>query len=303
MANTPINQVVNRINATYGKWTRDTKIRTMRADWDSLFSDSKINAKLEDFDVAGIPCRWVNSGNLTSNAIVIYIHGGGFRLGSIDSHLKLMSDIACATGCRVLGFNYRLMPEHMFPAALEDTLTIYRWLLSQEHAPDNIIIAGDSVGGGLAASLTQKTRQLGDVPMPGGLVLLSPWLDMTVSGDSYESRSESDPVHQKAMLQHLAKLYSGDSEELRNPLLSPLFGNLINLPSTLIQFGDCEVGLDDGVSYAERAQALGTKVELEIWPDMIHVFQMFADELEPAREAISKIAEFINDTVNANNIE
>ena len=298
MANTPINQVVNRINATYGKWTRDTKIRTMRADWDSLFSDSKINAKLEDFDVAGIPCRWVNSGNLTSNAIVIYIHGGGFRLGSIDSHLKLMSDIACATGCRVLGFNYRLMPEHMFPAALEDTLTIYRWLLSQGYAPDNIIIAGDSVGGGLAASLTQKTRQLGDVPMPGGLVLLSPWLDMTLSGDSYESRSESDPVHQKNMLKLLAELYSGGCEELHNPLLSPLFGDLTELPPTLIQYGDCEVGLDDGISYAQQARKVGSQVELEIWPEMIHVFQMFADELEQAREAIQKISVFISATVD-----
>lgn len=298
MTTPPLNRVIERINRTYGSWTRNTTIETMRADWDALFSSAAVAAQVEDFEIDAMACRWVRAAEVTCPAIVLYIHGGGFRLGSIDSHQKLMSDIACSAGCQVLGFNYRLLPDHRFPAPLDDTLSAYRWLLAQGYPAEHIVVAGDSAGGGLAASLLQLLRLEKQLPMPGGLLLLSPWLDMTLCGDSYDSRAELDPVHQKKMLQLLASQYAGDSAELDNPLLSPLFGDLTDLPPTLIQVGDCEVGLDDAVSYSRKAKESGSPIQLSIWSSMIHVFQMFADELDSGREAIQKIGAFIRATVS-----
>lgn len=280
----------------------------MRADWGRLFAGDSGDAQLQDLDIDGMQCRWIRAADITCPTVVLYIHGGGFRLGSVDTHQKLMSDIARASGCQILGINYRLLPDYNFPAPLEDTLTAYRWVLAQGHKPEHIIVAGDSAGGGLAASLLQLIRKQGELPpsgkrecpgvqgelpMPGGVVLLSPWLDMTLSGDSYQSRANQDPVHQKKMLQFIAGQYAGDSTELDAPLLSPLFGDLRDLPPTLIQAGDCEVGLDDSVSYSRKAKEQGNSIQLSIWPEMIHVFQMFADELEPGREAIQEIGDFI----------
>lgn len=293
----PLDNVIARINATYGSWTRDTTVDTMRADWDALFSRSHCDAITTDFQIDDLPCRWVNSPELTSPAIVLFVHGGGFRLGSVDSHLTLMSDIACAAGCQVLGFNYRLMPDATFPAPLDDTLAVYRWLLAQGYSASRIIIAGDSAGGGIAAALLQQLKRTPDVPLPAGTLLLSAWLDMTLSGDSYRTREAQDPVHQTKMLALLARLYAGAGADLSNPLLSPLFGDLTHLPPTLLQVGDCEVGLDDSTRYASQLQMAGSPATLSVWPDMIHVFQMYSDELPQAREAIAQIAGFIRQTV------
>lgn len=305
----PLAAVIARINATYQQWQRDTTVATMRADWDALFGSAAIDATTTDFSLdtpaGSLPCRWIDAPTITSPAIILYIHGGGFRLGSIDSHLPLMSDIACAAGCRVLGFNYRLLPDHTFPAPLEDSLSVYRWLLDQGYAAAHIMVAGDSAGGGLAAALVQLLKRRTDLslPQPAGLILLSAWLDMTLAGASYTSRAEHDPVHQKKMLALLASLYTGantgSGTELTDPLLSPLLGDLRHTPPTLLQVGDCEVGLDDSVDYARRACAAGSMATVSVWPQMIHVFQMFTTDLPEARAAIAEIAGFIRQTVPA----
>lgn len=291
-----IEKVISRINNVYSSWRRDTSIETMRQDWDNLYSNAKIDASIEDFKINQINCRWVRAKKITSSAIIMYIHGGGFRLGSNKSHLKLMSDIATKSECQVLGFEYRLMPEAKFPEQLEDSLYVYRYLLSK-YSSDRIIIIGDSAGGGLCASLLQRTKNKDtNLPMPAGCVLLSAWLDMTLSGDSYTTRENADPVHQTKMLKHLAQEYSGDRIALDDPLLSPLFGDLSNLPPTLIQVGDCEVGLDDSTSYATALKNDGVTVDISVWPNMIHVFQMFSDDLLSAQKAILEIADFIKRT-------
>lgn len=286
-------KVISRINNVYSSWRRDTSIETMRQDWDNLYSSSKIDASIEDFKVNQINCRWVRAKKITSSAIVMYIHGGGFRLGSNQSHLKLMSDIATSSGCQVLGFEYRLMPEAKFPEQLEDSLLVYQYLLSK-YPSDRIIIAGDSGGGGLCASLLQKTKNKNtNLPMPAGCILLSAWLDMTLSGESYTTRENADPVHQTKMLKHLAQEYSAGKIALNDPLLSPLFGDFANLPPTLIQVGDCEIGLDDSISYATALKRAGVTVDISVWPNMIHVFQMFSGDLMSAQKAILEIAGFI----------
>lgn len=271
----------------------------MREDWDKLFSSDNVTAVTEDVTVNNLACRWVNAPTITSPAIILFIHGGGFRLGSIDSHLNLMSDIACEAECRVLGFNYSLMPDAVFPTQLEEALGVYRWLLDQGRSASNILIAGDSAGGGIAASLLQLIKQdLADtVPQPAGVVLLSAWLDMTLSGESYISRESQDPVHQTKMLAALADLYAGKQTDLQDPLVSPLFGDLDNLPPTLLQAGDHEIGLSDSTAYADKLQAAGSHTEISVWPRMIHVFQMFSDDLPEAREAIREIGAFIRKVV------
>ncbi len=292
-------KVISRINNVYSSWKRDTSIQMMRQDWDSLYSSTSIDSLIEDFKVNHIKCRWVCAKEITNPAIVMYIHGGGFRLGSNDSHLKLMSDIATTTGCQVLGFEYRLMPEAKFPAPLEDSLLVYQYLLSK-YSSDRIIFMGDSAGGGLSASLLQhiKNKKI-NLPMPAGCVLLSAWLDMTLSGESYSTRENADPVHKTKMLKLLAQEYSGGKISLRDPLLSPLFGNLTSLPPTLIQVGDCEIGLDDSKSYAAVLKNAGISVEISIWPNMIHVFQMYSDDLISAEKAIVEVADFIKKQIKS----
>lgn len=303
MPDSSLQSIISRINATYSAWSRKTSIGTMRDEWEQLYPTGPILARSEDLDVSGLSGRFLSAQILDSSYVVLYIHGGGFRMGSIDSHEKLMSDIACAGGCKVLGVDYQRMPEQTYPTQLEDTERAYRWLLENGYPANRIIVAGDSAGGNLAASLIQLIRQQSvsqqsvlqqrELPMPGGCILLSPWLDMTLAGKSYETRAEQDPVHQTAMLKALAEAYLGNAIPPADPLASPLFGELSDLPPTLIQVGDCEIGLDDSVNYYQKAKALGSPVELSIWPDMIHVFQMFASELDAGKNAIEEIGAFI----------
>ncbi len=294
--------VISRINSVYGRWKRDTPVEKMRSDWDQLYVGAQISATTEDFEVEGIACRWVRAPEIDGPAVVLYVHGGGFRLGSIDSHRKLMSDIACDAKCRVLGFNYSLMPEAQYPTQLDEAIRVYRWLLDQGYSARNVIFAGDSAGGGIAAAMLQKIKQdpTLSLPLPAGIVLLSAWLDMTLSGESYSTRQAQDPVHQAKMLESLAHQYSGAGASLSDPLLSPAFGDLTDLPPTLLQVGDCEIGLSDSTAYAEKMESAGGKVSLSVWPNMIHVFQMYADDLPDGKNAIRAIADFVRAVVKRN---
>lgn len=285
-------RVIEKINGVYGKWTRHTSLADMRADWDALFhTEAGAGIRIEELAIGPLPARWTSAGE-TSATVMIYVHGGGFRLGSMRSHQRLVAELATSCGCRVLSFDYRLMPEHRFPDQLEDTRRVYDWLLAQGVPARSIVVAGDSAGGNLAAALLQQLHQAG-AELPAAAVLLSPWLDMTLGGESYVERGPLDPIHQKKMLDALAREYLGADGDRRAPLASPLFGELAGLPPTLIQFGGREVGLDDGVAYQQRAEAAGSEVTLRVWPDMIHVFHTFPDELPEAREAIREIGEFV----------
>lgn len=294
-----INAVIDRINKVYGSWTRDTTIDTMRCDWDTLYTTEIKGCSQEKLVISEIPSIWVKPTVQTNNAVIMYVHGGGFRLGSVDSHLKVMADIASASGVPVLGFNYRLMPESIYPAQLDDCYTIYQHL-EKQFSGERIILIGDSAGGGLVAALLQKLKQSSHtITQPKACVLMSAWVDMTLSGDSYTSRQEFDPVHQTRMLHKLANEYTGGKLDLKNPLLSPLFGDLTDLPPTLIQVGDNEVGLDDSIQYHHALQQAGVDSRLSVWPHMIHVFQMFSEDLISARKAIREIADFIHLNTNS----
>ncbi|MDO8864105.1 alpha/beta hydrolase [Haliea sp. E1-2-M8] len=287
-----VGEVVHRVRQVYSQWRRDTSVEQMRRDWDELFWNDSQPCDYEDTTLGGVAVRWIDAPGANRDRVCVYFHGGGYKMGSVVSHHELMVRISAAANCRVLGVNYRLTPEHCFPAPLEDGLAVYRTLLEHGFDAAEVALVGDSAGGGLAASLLLAIRSE-HLPLPCATVLLSAWLDMSLSGDSYESRSQSDPIHQKSMLQAIAQQYLGEGVDPRQASASPLFGKLHRLPPILLQVGECEVGLDDSRAFADKLRESGGQVQLSVWDHMIHVFQQFGNDLPEARQAIAEIGEFL----------
>lgn len=290
--NQALEQVIARIQAVYGRWRRHTPIEDMRRDWDELFRLDKLSCEIHDCLANGVRVRWIKVPGASEERALIYLHGGGYKMGSLVSHHDLMVRLSQAANCRVLGVDYRLLPEYRFPEPLVDVLAVYDWLLAQGFEPGQLAIAGDSAGGGLAAAALLALRDKGR-PLPAAGVLLSAWTDLSACGASYISRAAADPIHQRPMILALARQYLGEEGNPCDPLASPLYGELAGLPPLLLQVGDCETGLDDSTEFAAKARAAGVTVELQVWPEMIHVFQQFAEELPEAREAISGIGAFL----------
>lgn len=293
IATAPIDLAIARIRAVYRNWNRDTSVTQMRSDWDTAFGGTTAPVICERVSAGGVDGEWISPANTPLDKAILYFHGGGFRIGSVASHRDLIAQIALASGCRVLAINYRLAPEHRFPAALDDALAAYRWLLGHGLKSDSVAFAGDSAGGNLvlAAMLALRERRL---PLPVSAVLMSPWTDLAATGASYVSRAEADPIHQRPMILALARNYLGGQDDPCDPLVSPLYADLRGLPPLLIQVGDRETVLDDSNMFADKARAAGVDVKLEVWDGMIHVFQMFGAELPEAHQAIASIAGFLN---------
>jgi acetyl esterase/lipase len=292
-----VDQAIERVRAVYGSWRRDTPLAAMRADWDRLFAPlAPPDAALEPVRIGDLDAAWLRAhgtnedGRGGANAI-LYLHGGGFRLGSPRSHHRLMADLSRATGAPVLGLDYRLAPEHPFPAALDDTLVAWRWLRAQGYAASDLARAGDSAGGCLALGAILRLRDGGE-DLPAAAYLLSAWTDLTASGESFDSRADADPIHDRRMIRAIAQgmLAGADPSD---PAVSPLFADLSGLPPLLFQVGDRETVLSDSVDFAQRARAAGVSAEAQVWPGMIHVFQQFPDLLPEAGEAIGQGGRFL----------
>jgi epsilon-lactone hydrolase len=292
IAAAPLDLVIERIRRVYRSWTRDTPVVQMRSDWDAAFQPCAVPVLYERVSAGSVDGEWIAGSDAHHDKAILYFHGGGFRLGSVSSHRELIARIAEASGCRVLAINYRLAPEHRFPAPLEDAIAAYGWMLDQGLGPENIAFAGDSAGGNLVLAAMLSLRERG-TPLPAAAVLLSPWTDLAATGASYVSRADADPIHARPMILALAKNYLGNDGDPRDPMASPLYADLIGLPPLLIQVGDRETVLDDSVRFADKARAARIDVELQIWDGMIHVFQLFASELAEARQAIESIAKFL----------
>jgi monoterpene epsilon-lactone hydrolase len=293
IATVPIDLAIARIRAVYSSWNRETSVAQMRSDWDAAFGHSTAPVTCAYVSAGGVDGEWISPTNAPEDKAVLYFHGGGFRIGSVASHRDLIAQIAIASGCQVLAVNYRLAPEHRFPAALDDAIAAYGWMLDRGLTSGNVAFAGDSAGGNLvlAAILALRERRL---PLPVAGVLMSPWTDLAATGASYVSRAEADPIHQRPMILALARNYVGGQGDPYDPLVSPLYADLRGLPPLLIQVGDRETVLDDSVMFADMARAAGVDVDLEVWDGMIHVFQMFGAELPEAHQAIASIAGFLN---------
>ncbi|KJC50403.1 esterase [Bradyrhizobium sp. LTSP885] len=286
-----VDRAIERLRAIYRNWTRDTSVAQMRSDWDAAFAGCSVPVSGRHVSAGGVDGEWIVPADAPHDKAILYFHGGGFRIGSVASHRDLIARIAEASGCRVLAINYRLAPEHRFPAALDDALNAYRYLGDQGLRPSGIAFAGDSAGGNLVLGAMLAARDRGE-PLPAAGALMSPWTDLTAAGASYESRAKADPIHQRAMILALARNYLGKDGNPCNPLASPLYADLTGLPPLLVQVGDRETVRDDATGLAARAKAAGADVELQVWDGMIHVFQMFP-EIPQAQEAVAGLANFL----------
>lgn len=246
----------------------------------------------EAVDAGGTPAEWVTPEVCEPGRAVVYLHGGGYATGSAEAFRSLSSHLARATRSPVLAVDYRLAPEHPYPAALDDAVAAYGFVRDAGFAPEQVALVGDSSGGGLMLGTLLALRDRGE-PLPGAAVCLSPWTDMTLSGGSIEANAEADLMVSVSTLELMADAYLGDLDRT-TPYASPLFAELAGLPPLLVQVGADEILLDDARRFAETATAAGAHVTVEVWDDVIHVWHSFADLIPEARDAFARIGTFID---------
>ncbi len=246
---------------------------------------------LEAANAGGPPGEFSLAPGSDRSRVLLYFHGGGYCSGSIVSHRRMVTEAGRACGVRTLAVGYRLAPENPFPAALDDALAAWRVLRAGGYPAGRIMVGGDSAGGGLTLALMQRLREAGEPP-PAFAWLVSPWTDLTMSGDTLASRDTVDPLIHKAYLEELAEAYVPAGTDRRNPLISPLFADLHGLPPLLIQVGSEETLLSDAVRLAEAAGAARVAVTLEVWPHMIHAWPLWNARLAAAREALASLGAF-----------
>ena len=279
------------------EWRKSKTLRESRSAMEKLTSDLKMpsDSTQTPINVGGVPGVWITVSGVHEDRVILYLHGGAYLVGSVNTHRTLIARLCRASGMRSLGIDYRLAPEHPFPAALEDASSTYRWLLAEGIQPGNIIFAGDSAGGGLTLATLISLRDSG-IPLPAGAVCLSPWTDLAGTGDSIKTKAKADPFLEPDEDNIVARSYAGN-HDLKHPLISPLYANLHKLPPLLIQVGSEEILLDDSTRFAKRAQESGVEVTLEVWDGMIHVFQAFATLIPEGKKAIKKIGIFMQECI------
>ena len=271
----------------------DPPLAERRRNWerDALLEPLPEGAWFSPVIAGGVAAEWMDLPGMTPGRVFLLLHGGGYNAGSPKTHRKLGAYLAQVTKMRVLTPDYRLAPEHPFPAAVEDALLAYGWLLSEGHAPGDIVVGGDSAGGGLALSMLLALREA-KAEMPRAAVLMAPWTDLTVSSPSYEELRALDPIITRENLREAGLWYAGRRDPA-DPMASPLFADLTGLPPMLIHAGGDEVMLDDSRRFAERALAAGVKVDFKIWPGLWHVFQSAVPQVPEAAVAIAEIGDFV----------
>ena len=255
----------------------------------------KLDVACTPADANGVPAEWVDTPGILAGRVLFYLHGGAYVSGSPRTHRALAANLAHVAGARALTVDYRLAPEHPFPAPVEDATAAYRWLLANDVQPAQTIVAGDSSGGGLALAILVALRDAGD-PLPAASVCLSPWTDLAATGESWVARVKADLILEPPMLKEAAQLYLGDANP-RTPLASPLYADLAGLPPLFIQVGTDEILLSDATRLADRAQAAGVDVTLDVWKGMMHGWQLMAKVLPEGRQALDRVGAFIRERV------
>jgi len=251
-------------------------------------------AKSTPAEMGGVPGEWIEMPESCADRVVFYLHGGGYVIGSIETHRSLVARIARDAQARCFALDYRLAPENPWPAAVDDAVSAYRALVQSGISPSRIVIAGDSAGGGLTLATLLSLRDSGDA-LPAAAVCISPWTDLEGTGASHADTSILDPIINLAGLQWMGQLYGGAN--LRDPLASPLHGDFRGLPPLYIQVGTREMLLDDSVRVAHKAREAGVPVLLEKGEGLIHVWAMFGDDLPEAADAVKNIGAFVRTRV------
>jgi epsilon-lactone hydrolase len=246
---------------------------------------------VEPVTANGVRAEWTTTPQADQDAALLYLHGGGYVIGSLDSHRHLVSEAGRTAMSRALSLDYRLAPEHPFPAAVEDALSGYRFLLARGYRPRRIVIAGDSAGGGLVVSAMIATRDAG-LPQPGCGWCISPWVDLEATGETMSTKAAADPIVQRPGILDMARLYLNGADPT-SPLAAPIHADLSGLAPLLIQVGAAETLLDDAIRLAKIAGAADVRVDLQIWPEMIHVWHLFHPELKAGLRALEQGGSFV----------
>lgn len=243
--------------------------------------------------IPGLSAEWIRPSGSPRDRAMLYFHGGGYVMGSSRSHRGIAAKFVAGSGIGALVFDYRLAPEHPFPAALDDSLTAYRWLLAQGFSPARIVFAGDSAGAGLCLATLLAIRD-NELPLPAAAAVLSPWTDLKCTGNSYARR---DPLAPDGSWHVYATYYAGDNDPAL-PLISPLYGDLAGLPPLLIYVGEEEAMLDDSVRFAEKARAAGVEVRLHVGQGMVHCYPALSPLFPEAKAAMEDICAFLADKIH-----
>jgi epsilon-lactone hydrolase len=284
---------IGALRAKLASRPRSEDYRQRRKDMDAAFSQYGIarDVTVEPVSANGVRAEWTSTPQDDRDAALLYVHGGGYVIGSLDSHRHLVSEAGRAAKAWALALDYRLAPEHPFPAAVEDAVSGYRYLLSRGIRPGRIAISGDSAGGGLVVAAMLAIRNAG-LAQPACGWCISPWVDMEGIGETMSTKEAADPMVQRAPLLDMAKLYLGGAGA-RSPLAAPIYADLTGLAPLLIQVGAAETLLDDAIRLAKVAGAADVRVDLQVWPEMVHVWHIFHPELKAGRRAIEQGGAFV----------
>lgn len=253
------------------------------------------HTRIQPVGAGDVPAEWISAGEARGECAVLYLHGGAYNMGSAQTHRELVARICKASEVKALLVGYRLAPEYPHPAAVEDAASAYHWLLRDGYAPEDIVVAGDSAGGGLAIATLIRLRDAGD-PLPSSAVCLCPWTDLEGAAEAVVSLADADPLLSLDWLRWAAGNYIGANNP-RSPLISPVYADLRGLPPILIQVGSDEILFSDSTRLAERAQDAGVDVTLDVWENMWHVWHMFAGIMPEAKRAIDDVGDFIKNHV------
>jgi acetyl esterase/lipase len=288
-------QASREIRATFSKAAApdDRPLAEQRRAWeeDALREPLPPDVSVTPILIHGVHCELIQNPRCNASQLLIFLHGGGFTSGSCKTHRHLAAQLAQASLLPILLVDYPLAPEHPFPAAVNDTVGVYQALLASGRAPSQLVVGGDSAGGGLAMSVLLALRAA-NIPQPAAAVLISPWADLTMSGESIGSRADLEPLTLPSELFACASQYIGTGDP-GDPLASAVFADLAGLPPLMIHVGDHELLLSDSVRLAENARAAGVEVELVVWEEMWHVFPAWAPALPEGQAALEQIGEFV----------
>lgn len=259
------------------------------------FSQPPAGCQIEKVNAGGPEALWFDCSRTNGTSTIMYLHGGGYTMGSPQTHAAFTGVLSDLCGIRVLSVDYRLAPEHPHPAAVDDTVSAYRWLLRQDVAPQSIVIGGDSAGGGLTFATLLALKDKGE-PMPAAAFAISPWVDLTATGSTVVENAEIDPIITLSGLHYMAELYAG-KKDLRSPLISPLYADLTGLPPVLIHVGTREMLLSDSRRITEALKKSGVDCMTREWEDLFHVFHSVVT-LPEAKMATEEIAGFIKEHIS-----
>ena len=255
------------------------------------------SAVYERVDAGGIRAEWVDVLEDRPKSVLMYLHGGGYVMGTIEMYRNMTAGLAKIGKVRVLSVEYRLAPENKYPAALEDSIKAYKWLLSQGYRAEDIVIGGDSAGGGLTLATLLKIRSLG-LELPASAVCISPWTDLALIGKSIKAKAKEDPILSRNLLKYLADCYVGEEGDRCNPFVSPFYADLSGLPPILMMVGEREILLDDAIIFSQKAEYYGVKATMVVAQGMTHIWPFFAPAIPEGKQAINYIGKYISSSIS-----